>query len=135
MALPSPSVTNPPANCVMSKPRLAAIPALMCALYCTIPPLVGMLVKNTSGRFPANSPVPPRTFSVLLPKTSQLNPTRGENIQLASGHLPVSRCRPLKSKSLIALLATKSLLSKTKLSMRNPYVNLKLSVNDHSSCA
>ena len=38
-----------------------------------------MLVKNTSGIRPEKRPVPPRTFKLLSPKTSQEKPRRGEN--------------------------------------------------------
>ena len=38
--------------------------------YFIVAALVGMLVKNTSGRRPAKRPVPPRIFKVLSPNTS-----------------------------------------------------------------
>ena len=86
-------VSTPPANWLISTALpLILLFALRAALYCTRPPLVGILVKNTRGIRPEKSPVPPRTLRLLLPRTSQEKPMRGLMVMPAVGHLPVSMC-------------------------------------------
>ena len=56
------------------------------ALFC------GMLVNQTKGILPVNTPVPPRTTKSLVPSTSHLNPTLGDNNILLDGQRPVENC-------------------------------------------
>src|SRR2546423_2188761 len=44
-----------------------------------LPELTYAFSSHTYGGVPTNRPMPPRTWSVNLPVTSQLNPTRGDH--------------------------------------------------------
>ena len=123
-----------------SRPALRAlmVPSLLYSVESTercwnMAALEGMLVMYTRGRRPAKRPVPPRTFRLRSPNTSQVKPTRGDTWMLVLGQRPVSRCLPPKSRALMALLVIRSLLSYRMVSKRTPAVSLKRSVAAHSS--